>query len=80
MRWKFAGFVVELRRRRNSLKVVLPWLSGFIPPNLSQKLIILISVTGQPEATPPKNRLMALLHICVHISRHINQKLLDLRQ
>jgi hypothetical protein len=32
------------------------------------------------KATPHKDRLPALLHICLHIFRHINQKLLDLRQ
>jgi hypothetical protein len=32
------------------------------------------------KATPHKDRLTALLHICLHIFRHISQKLLDLRQ
>jgi hypothetical protein len=32
------------------------------------------------KAIPHKERLTALLHVCLHIFRHINQKLLDLRQ
>jgi hypothetical protein len=31
-------------------------------------------------ATPHKDRLTALYAICLHIFRHISQKLLDLRQ
>jgi hypothetical protein len=32
------------------------------------------------KATPHKDRLMALLHICLNIFRHFAQKSLDIRQ
>jgi hypothetical protein len=37
-------------------------------------------ISKEIKATPHKDRLMALLHICLNIFRHFAQKSLDIRQ
>jgi hypothetical protein len=39
-----------------------------------------VGIVNNAKATPHKDRLTALLHICLHIFRHLAQILLERRQ